>query len=128
METPEETVLAFLGEWNKGREATHEAFRRWFTDETVWENIGWNANLGIQGAIDSMERLRAGKGVESIRIDTHTIIAKGQTVMTERMDYMVGADGADKLACAVMGIFEVKEGKIVTWRDYFDTAGVIRDL
>ncbi|MBV1918313.1 MAG: hypothetical protein KUG65_09680 [Sphingomonadaceae bacterium] len=48
----------------------------------------------------------------------------GGTVLTERIDHMRDADGRTLMSIRVMGTFDVKDGKIAAWRDYFDTAGL----
>ena len=46
------------------------------------------------------------------------IVANGDTVLTERVDVFQLPNATIELP--VMGTFEVKDGKIVAWRDYFD--------
>jgi limonene-1,2-epoxide hydrolase len=46
------------------------------------------------------------------------ITADGPVVMTERVDVFKLPDKAIELR--VMGTFEVRDGKITAWRDYFD--------
>ena len=46
------------------------------------------------------------------------IAAVGDTVLTERVDVFHLPNG--KIELPVMGTFEVKDGKIAAWRDYFD--------
>jgi limonene-1,2-epoxide hydrolase len=48
------------------------------------------------------------------------IAANGNTVLTERVDRFT-MDGR-ALALPVMGVFEIKDGLIEEWRDYFDLA------
>ncbi|MGW2661791.1 limonene-1,2-epoxide hydrolase family protein [Nocardia tengchongensis] len=46
------------------------------------------------------------------------IAANGPIVMTERVDVFTLPDRSFELQ--VMGTFEVRDGKISAWRDYFD--------
>jgi limonene-1,2-epoxide hydrolase len=46
------------------------------------------------------------------------IVADGSIVLTERVDVFVLPSA--KVELPVMGSFEVEEGKIAAWRDYFD--------
>jgi limonene-1,2-epoxide hydrolase len=46
------------------------------------------------------------------------IVADGDVVLTERVDVFVLPNG--KVELPVMGTFEVRDGKIAAWRDYFD--------
>lgn len=49
------------------------------------------------------------------------IAASGDVVLTERVDLFTFTDGR-QVALPVMGSFEVADGKITAWRDYFDPA------
>jgi limonene-1,2-epoxide hydrolase len=57
-------------------------------------------------------------GVESIVFRVDAIAADGGTVLTERHDIFTFANGVIDLP--VMGTFEVVDGQIAAWRDYFD--------
>ena len=46
------------------------------------------------------------------------IAAAGDVVLTERVDGFIG-DGKN-VSLPVMGTFEIRDGKIAAWRDYFD--------
>jgi limonene-1,2-epoxide hydrolase len=48
------------------------------------------------------------------------------TVLTERVDRFVF--GETPVAVPVMGAFEIRDGKISAWRDYFDLASMTRQL
>lgn len=53
---------------------------------------------------------------------THNIAANGGVVLTERTDVI--EIGRFKPAFWVCGTFEVRDGLIVSWKDYFDYADV----
>ena len=57
-------------------------------------------------------------GVERIEFRVLNIAAHGDTVLTERVDVFVLPNVTIELP--VMGTFEVRDGKIAKWRDYFD--------
>jgi limonene-1,2-epoxide hydrolase len=46
------------------------------------------------------------------------LACNGDVVFTERVDRM--SIGGNKVAVPVAGVFEVRDGKIAAWRDYFD--------
>ena len=54
------------------------------------------------------------------------LLAGDDIVMVERIDRTVDAGKTVELPC--FGIFEMKEGKIVVWRDYFDMSTYIKGL
>lgn len=54
------------------------------------------------------------------------IAATGSTVLTERIDVLArGRFAAEFWVC---GVFEVRDGKIAVWRDYFDWANFLASL
>ncbi|MEE2683420.1 MAG: limonene-1,2-epoxide hydrolase family protein [Actinomycetota bacterium] len=55
---------------------------------------------------------------EEIEWITHRQTCTGTTVMNERNDRFLWPHGWVEMPCA--GIFEVVDGKITLWRDYFD--------
>jgi limonene-1,2-epoxide hydrolase len=81
-------------------------------------------------------------GVEALRaeLENQKMIATGllpgseirnvasddRVVFVERIE--VFEMGARRLALQIAGVFEVADGKIVAWRDYFDTADVAAQL
>jgi limonene-1,2-epoxide hydrolase len=54
------------------------------------------------------------------------IAANGGVVLTERVDILTGP--WVHMEIWVCGTFEVKDGKITLWRDYFDLAQATREL
>lgn len=58
--------------------------------------------------------------------DILTIMGEGDTVIAERLDRTKVGDIAIDLPCC--GVFEMKDGKIAVWRDYFDMATYTRAL
>jgi limonene-1,2-epoxide hydrolase len=120
MPTPVEVVTSFLAMWNKPR-GFGEAVRAWFTPDTIWENVGATKTRGPDEALTAFPGFA--DGGPAIRVDTLAIAAAGNRVLTERIDHILGPDGKPAISIPLMGAFDVKDGKIVAWRDYFDTAG-----
>jgi len=60
----------------------------------------------------------------------HNNVADGATVLNERTDAMI--IGPLRLQFWVCGVFEVHDGRITLWRDYFDfydfTKAIVRGL
>lgn len=123
MPTAIETVTGFLDECAKGNAELRAAFRSYFTPETRYENVGWSKTTGIDEAVELIGTFEKMIGMMTFRAEMLAIAADGNRVLTERIDYMINTDGKDFAAVPVMGVFEVSDGKIVAWRDYFDTAG-----
>jgi limonene-1,2-epoxide hydrolase len=122
MSDPVQVVTQFIDTINEGPEGFAKAVTRWFTPASVWENVGMSTTTGPDQALGMMQSMAAG-GVSAIRIENLAVAALGRTVLTERIDYMLDAQGASKMQVRCMGAFEVDEaGKITRWTDYFDTA------
>jgi limonene-1,2-epoxide hydrolase len=118
-ETPLELVRRFCDEWSGG---DLDAIVAYFTDDAVYHNIPVDPVTGK----DAIKATIAGftVGVDKIEFRVHNIVADGSAVgeravvLTERTDVFVTA--AKTIELPVMGSFEVADGKIAAWRDYFD--------
>ena len=118
METPIEVVRRFCAAWSD--DATADELASFFTEDAVYHNVPLEPVSGrenIATAIASF--IRPGPpGIESIDFRLVNIAANGPVVMTERVDVFRVSDRSFELQ--VMGAFEVNDGKISAWRDYFD--------
>jgi len=88
-----------------------------FLDEgCVYHNIPMDPVVGH----DAIRQLIGGftAGVESVRFEMLHAASAGNVVLTERVDHFVSPERT--ISLPVMGTFEVTDGKITAWRDYFD--------
>ncbi|AFM16882.1 limonene-1,2-epoxide hydrolase [Mycolicibacterium chubuense NBB4] len=83
--------------------------------ELLWQNVGLPS---IRGRARIMKLLRSGEGRVGFAVKFHRIAAEGPVVLTERTDALIV--GPLRLQFWVCGTFEVREGRITLWRDYFD--------
>ncbi len=87
-----------------------------FTDDAVYHNMpmapakGKDAIKGLLGMILTP--------ASDVKFEIKHIVANGDAVLTERVDTFVIA--GKTVTLPVMGVFEVRDGKIAAWRDYFD--------
>ena len=124
MEKPIELVRRFCAAWGNNM-ATAE-LAAFFTDDAVYHNIPMAPVIGRKAIANNIASfIRPGKAaapgivpVESIDFRIINIAANGPVVMTERVDVFTLAGKSFELP--VMGTFEVKDGKMSAWRDYFD--------
>ncbi len=57
----------------------------------------------------------------NIRLQIDNIVGNEQMVMTERTEFFEHRPGSKaSFALPVMGVFELKDGKVTNWRDYFE--------
>jgi limonene-1,2-epoxide hydrolase len=112
-ETPIETVRRFCAVWSN---VDPEEIAEFFTEDAVYHNIPMDPLTG-RDLIKSFIAGFAG-GAEKIEFRVRNIVADGPVVLTERVDVFLLPNG--KVELPVMGTFEVRDGKIAAWRDYFD--------
>ena len=120
MESPIEVVRRFCGAWSEDRPARELA--AFFADDAVYHNMPMDPVAGREGIENNIATfIRPGRpGIESIEFRVINIAADGPVVMTERID--VFAISGRSFELPVMGTFEISDGKIKAWRDYFDTS------
>ena len=97
-----------------GRNA--EGLRPYFTDDVVYHNIPLDPAVGIDATIAFIEGFFG--MCESMTIETVHLAVRDDVVLTERIDTFTVGEVVAPLA--VMGTFEIRDGKISAWRDYFD--------
>ena len=118
METPIELVSRFCAAWANDLGA--EDLAAFFTDDAVYHNIPFEPVTGRENIADNIASfIRPGPpSIERIEFRVINIAADGPVVMTERVDVFKLPHKSFELP--VMGTFEVSDGKINAWRDYFD--------
>ncbi len=96
--------------------ADPDEFASYFTEDAVWWNAPWKPVEGRESIRDALRR--GAERMTALPWEIRHIAGDGDIVMTERVDYFL-AD-ATRIAVPCMGIFEVRDGKIAAWRDYWD--------
>ena len=99
-----------------------EALRPFFTDDVVYHNIPMDPAVGIDATIAFIEGFFA--MCDGMVIETTHLAVRGNVVLTERVDTFTIGDVTASLP--VMGTFEMRDGKIRAWRDYFDMAQITK--
>ncbi len=84
-------------------------------DELVYQNVGLPTIYGRGRTLKLFHRMQGRVGFE---VKVHRIAADGAAVLTERTDALIV--GPLRLQFWVCGVFEVHNGRITLWRDYFD--------
>ena len=126
MENPIEVVRRFCAAWSDNKEVAELV--EFFTDDAVYHNIPLEPVTGKANIANTIASfIRPGPpGIESIEFRVINIAADGPIVMTERVDVFKVSDKSFELP--VMGTFEVRDGKINAWRDYFDVNQFAKQL
>ncbi|HEY3140945.1 MAG TPA: limonene-1,2-epoxide hydrolase family protein [Acidimicrobiales bacterium] len=113
VEQPIETVERFCKAWP---ELDLDKISAFFSEDAVYHNIPLAPVTGrdaIKATIASFTT-----GVDRIEFEILHAAANGNVVLTERVDRFFSLDRTIELP--VMGTFEVTDGSITAWRDYFD--------
>ena len=97
----------------------------YFTEDGVYHNIPMNAVTGREAIKQFIAGFTA--GLAGIDFEVQRQVSDGNLVMNERIDVMRRADG-EPIRLPVTGVFEIEDGKIKAWRDYFDMATVTNQM
>lgn len=110
-------VLNFIRAW-EARDI--ERMLGFFAPDAVYHNIPMPPLKGVAQIREAIGPFVA--GAKDIAWTTHHIAeTESGVVLTERTDKFAMADGRN-ISLPVMGAFEIRDGKIAAWRDYFDLA------
>ncbi|HKP58644.1 MAG TPA: limonene-1,2-epoxide hydrolase family protein [Polyangiales bacterium] len=90
------------------------------SDDIVYQNVPFPPDRGRLAVERRLRQFYSMPGVFDVRM--HHIAERGGVVLTERTDGL-RAKWMD-VEFWVCGTFEVRDGKIVLWRDYFDLGNV----
>ena len=110
---PISLVREFCDSWATG---DLDAIMTFFASDAVYHNIPVDPVVGT----DAIRATIAGftTGVQSVEFRVLHLAASDQVVLTERVDVFEFPKGTIELP--VSGTFEIADGKIAAWRDYFD--------
>lgn len=111
--SPEEVVNAFCEALNN---AGVDASLVWIADDCIYQNMPFPPVSGPAGVREVLGGFFQLTG--PVRIETLRQVAVGNLVMNERLDHFAPPTGK-AFGLPVAGAFEVRDGKIVAWRDYF---------
>jgi limonene-1,2-epoxide hydrolase len=116
--SPDDVVTEFCKKWLT---ADPDELAGYFTEDAVYHNIPMEP---VQGR-EAIKQFIAGftAGFDGIDFQVHRQVSDGNVVMNERTDVMHRKDGGE-IPLPVTGVFEVVDGRIAAWRDYFDLATV----
>ena len=96
----------------------------YFTEDGVYHNMPAGP---VHGRAEIEQFIRAFAGSWS-KTDWKilNLLESGDMVIAERVDRTLAGDKSVDLPCT--GVFEIRDGKIAVWRDYFDLATYTRAM
>ena len=109
-------IREFLAAWER-RDTDHIVNA--FTDDGVYHSVPLTPIVG-KAAI--REFVAGFADVPPGRLEIHHQVAAGDIVMNERTD-SITLNGAP-VVLPICGVFEIEDGRIKAWREYFDLSPV----
>jgi len=117
----EQIIRQFIAAWSR---LDPEELSSYFSEDGVYHNM---PSGPVQGRENVRKMIAAfiGPWTET-RWDILHLVAAGDIVAAERLDRTKAGDKAVDLPCT--GIFEMENGKIKVWRDYFDLGTYLKAM
>ena len=119
---PEEIVNTFI---SKIEARDLDAALEQVSEDCYYDNVPIGDMTGRSDMHQFLSGLLQGEGPVELEVVRQT--CTGNTVMNERLDRFNTASGRT-IELPVMGVFEVNEGLITFWRDYFDNGMFLRQI
>ena len=117
----EQVVNAFVAALESKDEAAAMAL---VSEDVVYDNVPFGSTTGKAPMAEFLHPMFNNKGPVEFEIVRQ--MAVGNTVVNERIDRFQAKGREIALPCA--GFFEVNDGLITFWRDYFDNGTFIKAL
>ncbi|MFM1896300.1 MAG: limonene,2-epoxide hydrolase [Pseudomonadota bacterium] len=108
-------IREFISAWSS---LDAQLLASYFAEDGTYHNIPSQAVSGrdnIEAMITNFTR-----PWQETEWEILNVVSQGNTVVVERIDHTVVGGQLIDLPC--LGIFEIEDGKIKVWRDYFDLA------
>jgi limonene-1,2-epoxide hydrolase len=108
-----DVVTSFCATWSK---LDVDEMMEYFHPDALYHNIPVDPVVGR----DNIRAMIVGfiAGWDRVDFEVRHAVAQGHVVLTERVDHFVSRERTVSLP--VMGTFELEDGRIKAWRDYFD--------
>ena len=115
MKKNEQVIRSFVEAWSR---LDPEELAAYFTDDGIYHNMPIAPIVG-RPKVEEFIRGFSAAWTETTW-DLLNIASSGDLVFAERVDRTQSGDKSVDLPC--VGVFELEDGKIKVWRDYFDFA------
>lgn len=112
----------FFARWSASYEGLTASFRDVFAPDCVWDQRPVAKTTGPHAAIRFLDIARTTMGLATIDVEILSIVEACDKVHTERIDTLRRSDGSIIVAVPVAGVLTFLDGRLVHWREYFDSA------
>jgi limonene-1,2-epoxide hydrolase len=126
----EQLVVDFLHGWGPNWDGIVANYEKYVADDFFWFNAGLpechSKAQGMEFIAGLNDIVGEDGGYGSVDFEIVNVVSKGDFVVTERIDNNLTGNGNTIGGhTKVLGIFEVRDGQIKSWRDYFDPRGFL---
>jgi limonene-1,2-epoxide hydrolase len=109
------TITGFVAAWTR---LDPDELASYFAEDSCYHNIPVGPVVGRDNVRVMIAAFTA--DWTATQWDLPNIVGAGDVVIAEQLDRTHAGDNAVDLPCT--GVFEMEDGKIKVWRDYFDMA------
>lgn len=121
----EQAFLGLVRAWDEGgQDRVRAKIRELFTESTVWVQPGLPTAVGADEAIAIVDTW--GAAFANYELEVSHVASTDTAVLIERFETFRRPDGSVLLMLPVVGVAEFRDGKIVHWREYYDSAALPR--
>ena len=117
----EKIIREFIEAWSR---LDPEELSGYFTEDGIYHNMPTGPVVGREN-VRKMITGFIGAWTET-RWDILNLVSAGDVVIAERLDRTKAGDKGVDLPCT--GVFEMENGKIKIWRDYFDLTTYMKGM
>ncbi len=114
-------ITVFIEAWSR---LDPDELASYFTEDGCYHNMP----VGPVAGRDAVRQMIAGFTADWTETtwDILNIVGAGDVVIAERLDRTRAGDKGVDLPCT--GVFEMQDGKIKVWRDYFDMGTFVKGM
>ena len=122
-------VQRFFAAWASGGYAElRAAYADFLSEDCVYENSGVPPCIGREAALAFIDLAQKARDIQAIRVDLLHAAVSGNVVFTERWDIHLNSAGEEVYPVRIVGVMEIRDGKIAAWRDYFDPGEMMAQI
>lgn len=103
------------------RDGDLDAASALLSEDLIYENVGFPVIYGRKATMRVFTRMAGRVGFD---VAIHRSAGDGTVVLNERTDALI--IGPFRMQFWVCGVFEIHDGRITLWRDYFDNVSLIK--
>lgn len=124
----ERLVMDFFESMGPSLQNVLDAYERFMDPKAIWKNSGFPDMVGIEAMKALLVEQKRLFDFERVRVLEHRLLTSADdAVFFERRDSIVNSADEVVYAFDILGVFLIRGGRIVEWRDYMDTSVLKQD-